>query len=309
MKKIEIKIQDVNIIKKTITSGETMLKGGLSIIKESMEMINPSESNAAKYIIENPRDMIGMTVSELAKASGSSSSAIIRLCKTLGLEGYQELKLRVAGDLHDQVNTGDEYQEISPTSSIETIIHSVSKRTIFSINETLKVLDVSKIKEATELLGHARRIDFYGAGASQLVAQDAQHKFMRINKICSAYPADTHLQLTSAVTLIVGDVAVAFSNSGETMQVLECVQAAKDQGAKTIAITKYGTNSLGKLCDVHIETLTTESDVRSAATSSRIVQLNIIDILYVAVAGQRYEESLRYLNRSRTAIESRFRTK
>jgi DNA-binding MurR/RpiR family transcriptional regulator len=285
-----------------------MLKGGLSIIKESMGMINPSESNAAIFIIKNPEEMLSMTVSELAKASGSSPSAIIRLCKTLGLEGYQELKLRVAGDLHDHANKGDEYQEISPTSDIETIIHSVSNNTIFSINETLKVLDISKIKEATKLLGQAKRIDFYGAGASQLVAQDAQHKFMRINKICSAYP-DTHLQLTSAVTLTEGDVAVAFSNSGETMQVIDCLKAAKDLGAKTIAITKFGKNTLGKLCDVHIETLTTESDVRSAATSSRIVQLNIIDILYVAVAGHSYEDSLRHLNRSRSAIESVFRTK
>lgn len=285
-----------------------MLKGGLSIIKESLDRINPSESNAAKFILNKPNEMLGLTVSQLAKASGSSPSAIIRLCKTLGLEGYQELKLRVAGDLHPLTNTGEAYQEISPTSDIETIIDSVSNNNIFSINETLKVLDIYKIKEATDLLAQAKRIDFYGAGASQLVAQDAQHKFMRINKICSAYP-DTHLQLTSAVTLSEGDVAVAFSNSGETVQVIECLKAAKRQGAKTIAITRFGKNTLGKLCDVQIETLSTESDIRSAATSSRIVQLTIIDILYVAVAGHIYDESLSYLNRSRSAIENVFRTK
>lgn len=284
-----------------------MLKGGLLRIKESIAAINPSERHAAKFILDHPESMIQMTVSELAEASGSSQSAIIRLCKSLGLKGYQDLKLRVAGDLQHP-STGEEYQEISPTSDIATIINSVSNNNIYSINETLNILDPVKIEQAVYLLENAGRIDFYGTGASQLIAQDAQHKFMRINKPCTAY-SDTHLQLTSAVTLTEHDTAVAFSYSGETVQVIECIKAAKERGAKTIGITRYGSNTLGGLVDIHIETLSTEADIRSAATSSRIVQLNIIDILYIAVAGHSYQESLENLNRSRNAITKSFRIK
>ncbi|HSU80557.1 MAG TPA: MurR/RpiR family transcriptional regulator [Candidatus Angelobacter sp.] len=284
-----------------------MLQGGLSRIKESLASINPSERHAAQYIIENPESMVRMTVSELADASGSSQSAIIRLCKNLGLKGYQDLKLRVAGDLQPTQSSG-EYQEISPTSNIATIISSVFNNHIYSINETMKMLDAERVEQAVRLIESANRLDFYGSGASQLVAQDAQHKFMRINKPCTAY-SDTHLQLTSAVTLSDQDVAIAFSNSGETVQVIECIKAAREQGAKTIGITRYGSNSLSKLADVHIETLSTESDIRSAATSSRIVQLNIVDILYIAVAGHNYNSSLDYLERSRNALSESYHMK
>ncbi|WP_051263201.1 MurR/RpiR family transcriptional regulator [Tuberibacillus calidus] len=284
-----------------------MLKGGLRLIKETISSINPSERFAAQYILDNPEKMVRMTVSELAEASGSSQSAIIRLCKSLGLKGYQDLKLRVAGDLQNS-STGEEYQEISPKSDIRTIISSVSNNNIYSINETLNILDPVKIEEAVYLIENAKRIDFYGTGASQLVAQDAQHKFMRINKACTAY-SDTHLQLTSAVTLTENDVAVAFSHSGETIQVIECIKAAKENGAKTIGITRYGANTIGHLVDVHIETLSTESDIRSAATSSRIVQLNIVDILYIAVVGHNYHQSLTQLNKSRLAIDNCYRLK
>jgi len=284
-----------------------MLKGGLRLIKETIDTISPSERLAAQYILENPEKMVGMTVSELAEASGASQSAVIRLCKSLGLKGYQDLKLRVAGDLQNPT-PGEEYQEISPTSDMKTIIASVSNNNVYSINETLNILDPEKMEEAVRLLEKAGRIDFYGTGASQLVAQDAQHKFMRINKTCTAY-SDTHLQLTSAVTLTENDVAVAFSHSGETIQVIECIKAAKENGAKTIGITRYGANTIGHLVDVHIETLSTESDIRSAATSSRIVQLNIVDILYIAVAGHSYNESLAYLNKSRKAINQNYRLK
>jgi len=284
-----------------------MLKGGLRLIKETIDTISPSERLAAQYILENPEKMVGMTVSELAEASGASQSAVIRLCKSLGLKGYQDLKLRVAGDLQNPT-PGEEYKEISPTSDMKTIIASVSNNNVYSINETLNILDPEKMEEAVRLLEKAGRIDFYGTGASQLVAQDAQHKFMRINKTCTAY-SDTHLQLTSAVTLTENDVAVAFSHSGETIQVIECIKAAKENGAKTIGITRYGANTIGHLVDVHIETLSTESDIRSAATSSRIVQLNIVDILYIAVAGHSYNESLAYLNKSRNALSKSYRVK
>ncbi|MFC4619224.1 MurR/RpiR family transcriptional regulator [Camelliibacillus cellulosilyticus] len=283
-----------------------MLQGGLSRIKESLGAINPSERNAAQFILDHPEEMVGMTVSELAKASRSSQSAIIRLCKSLGLKGYQDLKLRIAGDLQTDRWSGEEYREISKESDIKTIITSVSNNNIYSIHETLKVLEPAKIQDAVDLLEKAGRIDFYGTGASQLIAQDAQHKFMRINKACTAY-IDQHLQLTSAATLTKEDVAVALSNSGETIQVIECIKAAKERGAKTIGITRYGSNTLGKLVDVHLETLSTESDIRSAATSSRIVQLNVIDILYIAIVGRSYDESLEHLNRSRTAIKKSFR--
>lgn len=285
---------------------DELLNGGLSRLKESFLALNPSEQIAAKYIMEHPKKMIKMTVSELAQFSGSSRSAIIRLCKTIGFKSYQELKISIAGDLNPAHVNGDAYKEINPGSDFRTIAESVSNNHIFSINETLKILDIEKMKMALEWMKKARRIDFYGAGASQLVARDAQSKFMRISKPCTAY-ADSHLQLTSAVTLSEEDVAFAFSYSGETSQVLTCIKTAKEAGAKTIAITRYGNNSLKQLADLTIEIASSESDIRSAATSSRIVQLTVIDIIYLAIAGCQYQSSLTYLQRSQNVLQKGFR--
>ncbi|WP_141189589.1 MurR/RpiR family transcriptional regulator [Terrilactibacillus laevilacticus] len=285
-----------------------MLNGGLSRLKLGLGKIKNSEQNAANYILENADKVIRMTVHELSKESHSSPSAIIRLCKSLGFEGFQDLKIRIAGDLQAQQINEEEYKEIHPNSDLTTIISSVSNNNALSINETSKVLDQSKIEQAIRWIENAERIDFYGSGASQLVAQDAQHKFMRINKHCTAF-SDSHLQMTSAATLSSKDVAVAFSYSGETIQTIECIKKAKSRGAKTIGFTHIGNHTLGKYLDLNIGLISVEGGIRSAATSSRIVQLNVLDIIYIAIVSRNYEQSIQYLNESGQTINKKLRLK
>ncbi|WP_433745105.1 MurR/RpiR family transcriptional regulator [Falsibacillus pallidus] len=285
-----------------------MISGGLALIRESISALNRPEQKAAKYILENPEEIIRLSIQELAKRSDSSSSAIIRLCKNLGMDGFRELKLRVTGDLQASANGGEEFKEVRPNDDVPTLIETITNNSLYSLKETSKVLDPEKIEQAVEALANANRIDFYAAGASQLAALDGQHKFMRINKHCTAY-MDSHMQLTSAVTLSESDVAVGISYSGETVHVIDAIRQAKSNGALTIGITKYGMNSLAKEVDILLETLSSESDMRSAATSSRIVQLNVIDILFIGAAGKDYDHSIEYLRKSRSAILQSYRKK
>lgn len=281
------------------------MNGGLLRIRETINSIKPAEQNAARYILDNPEEVIKLSVKELADKSNSSQAAIIRMCKHLGLDGYKELKLRIAGDLQTLNKENDDYKEIQPTDDTPTLINTITENNIYSLKDTLNLLSVENVHKASEVLFLANRIDFYGVAASQLIAQDAQIKFMRINKACTAYP-DTHLQLTSAVTLTAQDVAVGISYSGETTQTLTALEYAKKAGATTISITKYGPNTLSEIVDISLAISSRESSIRSAATSSRIAQLNVIDILFAAVAAKDYEKSVSYLKSSRDALRKEF---
>lgn len=280
--------------------------GGLLRIREALHTIRPAELNAANYILKHPEEVVSLSVKELAEKSNSSQSAIIRLCQSIGVKGFSELKVRIAGDLQGADQFTHRFKEILPGDDIQTIINNVSTNNVYSIHETLKVLDSNEMKRGSEAIFKANRIDFYGAAASQIIAQDAQQKFLRINKHCTAY-ADAHLQLTSSVTLTESDVAIGISYSGETNHVLKAIENAKETNAVTIGITRYGQNSLAKLVDICLYTSSIESDVRSSATASRIAQLNIIDILFRAVASLSYDTTVHYLNKSHDVIRQAFR--
>ncbi|MDQ1910446.1 MurR/RpiR family transcriptional regulator [Paenibacillus sp. GD4] len=280
------------------------MNGGLVRIREAMNQLNPSERKVAEYILTDPKQTVELSVSQLAEYSGASQAAIVRLCKSLGLKGFPDLKLKIAGDLQETVASQGKqgYQEIQPHDSITTIIENVSANNIQSIRDTVKILDASKVEEAVEALDQAARIYFFGVGASNLIAQDAQQKFLRINKTCFAF-FDPHVQLTTAVTLTPRDVAVGISYSGETREVIATLRSAKEQGATTISITKYGTTSLHAHSDIPLCISSTENEIRSGAMASRITQLNVIDILYLGVASRNYDKSVEYLDRSRAAIK------
>lgn len=283
-----------------------LINGGIVRLREILHDITPSERKVAEYILNNPKRIIEFSVAELAQESGGSQAAVIRLCKSAGFKGYQELKLKVAGDLQSGDSDKNGYQELSRESTIEEIIESVSNNNIQSIRDTLKIITPGNVEKAVDALHRAKRIFFYGIGASNLIAQDAQQKFTRINKTSLSF-ADVDLQLITSVMLGEGDVVIGISYSGETQAIIDCMMHARELGATTISITRYGNSQVSRLADIPLYITSTETEIRSGATSSRITQLNMIDILYLGVASRDYDQSVAYLDKSRKVIEKRWR--
>jgi RpiR family murPQ operon transcriptional repressor len=79
---------------------------------------------------------------------------------------------------------------------------------------------------------------------------------------------------------------------------LACARNIKRNGAPIIAITRSDDSPLAKLSDLNLCVASSEVLVRTGAMSSRISQLNIIDIIYVAYINRNYDESIRQLKRT-----------
>lgn len=277
------------------------INGGLVILTEMLPILPPSEKKIASFIIENPQEAISLTANELGKRSSTSGAAVIRLCKSLNLKGFQDLKLRIAGDLQKTNDTG--FSDIEPNESIESVIEKMTNNSIQTIRETAELLNVDELKRAIEVVRNARKIHFIGVGASSIIAQDAQQKFLRINKTAYAF-ADMHMAATQVANAESDDVVVGISFSGETKEVARVLQFAKEKKATTISLTKYGNPIVTNYADIKLYTsVTKEATFRSGATSSRIAQLQVIDILFMCVASLQYDDTIMHLNSTREAVE------
>ncbi|QKY69996.1 MurR/RpiR family transcriptional regulator [Lentibacillus sp. CBA3610] len=275
-------------------------KGGLVILKEMINSLPPSERKIAEYILNNPEESILLTALSLGEKSQTSSAAVIRLCKSLGFNGFQELKIRVAGDL--QAESGDDYRDIDPNEDYRSIINKVTTNTIQTLKETIDIMSEKQLEEAVTALSNAKSIIFIGVGASYIAASDAEQKFTRINKHAYSF-SDAHMAATSIANKGPGDVVVGISFSGNTKETSQLLEIARQKEVTTISITKYGSSLLSQFSDIQLHTSAArEATFRSGATSSRIAQLHVIDVLFMCLASVEYDETIKYLDETRKAI-------
>ncbi len=277
-----------------------MATGGLEIIRTMLHKLPQSERKLAEYILENPHDIVNSTIHEVSASAKTSGAAAIRLCKSLGLKGFQDLKMRVAGDLMKPTDQG--YRDIEPQEQLYSIVQKTANNSIQAIRDTCENIDHEQLQKAIQLLIGANTIHFCGIGASGIVAQDAQQKFLRINKRATAF-TDMHLVATLIANADEHDIVFAISHSGETQEVANVLQLAKRYGIKSIGLTRFGQSAVSSLSDIILYTsCSNEAPFRSAATSSRLTQLYMIDVLFLGMAAERYEEIIQYIDQTKAAI-------
>ena len=256
----------------------------LTRLKQITPTLSPAEYKAATYILDNPYAITRQNIQALAANSKSSTGAIMRICKKIGIKGFSELKLLIAEDLSgDQTSEGPYLiPDLEHGDSEARIIEKIISATAQNIQMIPAILDPEAVRSAAEKLLDASRILLIGIGASHIVAEDLYQKLLRIG-IYSNCPMDEDLMLLSASCLTKKDVCIAFSYSGETSIIKKAVGEASRKGCFTIAITRYGTSSLTKTADCVLSVPASESTFRQGATLSRIDQLLVVDALYSSI--------------------------
>ena len=275
-----------------------MRKNPLICMREMYESLSSSEKNVAKGLLEDPALVVRHNIRELASRLYVSPATIVRLSKSLGFDGYRELKQAVVYELARYENNGKEnLSDISREDHIQAIAEKVTRQNIQSLEETLDLLDLDMVEKCVELLCKCRHVLLFGMGASLCVAKDAGLKFLRVNKSCFVMD-DLHSQYLLAENSTKEDFAIIFSYSGETGEMIKCAEQLKLNGTPLLAVTRYAESTLSGKADYLLYTSAKEALFRRGASSSRIAQLNIVDILYTAYVNRNYEEVLNRLNKT-----------
>ncbi|MBN2982916.1 MurR/RpiR family transcriptional regulator [Cohnella algarum] len=281
-----------------------MLKGGLVSLKAAISSLKPTERKAAQFIAEHPEEVVNSSVQRVAMLAEVSEATIIRLCRSLNFKGFQELKLRIAADLSENSDQTDSYHEIQIDGPISDLVTSISHNNMRSIQDTLTVLSEEELEKAIDAMSGAKKIAIFGVGASAVIAMDLKQKLTRINYWC-----ETGLGLDEQTTLAANmderDVAFGISYSGQTLDVIDSLSLAKENGAKTISLTRFGSNPVAGVAEINLFTSSLENSIRSGAMASRIAQLNVIDILYVGIARKDHERHVRALEKTRKAVRNK----
>ncbi|MGN8154824.1 MurR/RpiR family transcriptional regulator [Agrobacterium tumefaciens] len=275
-------------------------------IRMMMPLLTPLEAKVVDTVFAMRDFSDDTSLKQIADDAGVSEAMVVKITKKLGFAGYRDF--RTAVSQYNRQPTAEMHQELSVDDTSMEIVQKVFRTSINALEETLSILDMVAFDKAADLIHSAKHRDFYGVGGSAQIARDVAHKFLRIGVRASVVD-DVHMMLMSAALLSEGDIAVGFSHSGNTTAIIEGLQVAKRNGAKTIAVTNYNSSALAQAADVVLCSTAQGSPLMGENAAARIAQLNILDAVFMAVAQRDYQSAERNLDRTMSAVKSKRKDK
>lgn len=276
-------------------------------LRAALPGLSPSARRAAETILADPAWASASSIEAVAAAGAVSPSTVSRLVRGLGFTAYREFRAALASAdslaSADRGGSAEPVPDIDPADSLAEIVAKVGHSDARAVEETTRALDLDQLERAVAAVASARRIAVFGIGASALVAGDLRQKLHRIG-LAASLAADSHEAATAAALLDRGDVAIAISHTGTTDEVLVAARLAAGRGATTVALTGAARSPLAAAADLTLVALGRETTFRSGAMSSRIAQLAVVDVLFVAVAARTFASSSEALRRTRAAVDA-----
>ncbi len=266
----------------------------LSKIKILYPEMTDSEKKIADYILGYPEKIYKISINELAKIIDVSLPTVFRFAKTLGFEGFKDFKIELIKDMAIGLNISVEDTE---DSSIENITNNIFQKDINNLKETLSIIDYEDLKNAVDSILKSKKIIFFAISSSISVAMESYSKFIRAGFACY-YNPDSYSQKIISLQANTYDTAIAISFSGESVDTVRCLKNAKENGAKTIAVTTFMKSSITKYADIVFLTAPVSSYYQKIDIPSKISQNALLDSIYLNVVLKNRQKSLKYISRA-----------
>ncbi|MGR3266168.1 SIS domain-containing protein [Vibrio vulnificus] len=244
------------------------------------------------WIVENAEKTAQLTSQELAEQAQVSQSSIVKFTQRLGFKGYSAFKLALTEEIgrKQAMQATPLHSDILVDDPLAVIAQKLIKAKTDAMFQTTNALSYEACHQAVQWLSEARRVQIVGIGGSALTAKDLSYKLLKLG-ITTLAEQDSHVQIAVARTLSEQDVQIAISFSGERKEILVAAEAAKEQGAKVIALSSPKKSRLRQIADMTFDTIADETEHRSSAIASRSAQNVITDLLFIILVQLRDESA------------------
>lgn len=251
-------------------------------IRNVLNDLTETEQRLAEFLLSNPEKVVHMSAKDFACECDTVASAVIRLCKSLELDGFRKLKILLAEELGGRTGAGP-LPALQKGDTPETVFKKVFGTGISTLKNTLGLMDFSSVAEIVEKIAAADRLYIFGVGTSSVVAEDASYRFAQLGVQAYSYTDILHMNVM-AMNMHKGDVALCISHSGTTKAVVDAMRHAKAAGAATVALTSFTKSILYKECDLGVSVFADEENYPIEAVSARMAHMCVIDALVMTLA-------------------------
>lgn len=240
---------------------------------EQIQKLNELEMQVYQYVMQHKSAVPYMRIRELAAESYVSPTTVMRFCKKMGCDGYNEFKWRVKHEVGQRKTASlpDDAKEI---------------RAFLEELETGRY--ESKLERAASMIAKAERILLVGVGNSGSIGQYGARCFTNMGKF-SMFISDPFYPINLLQTT--STLAIVLSVSGETREMVDMVNRLKAADCAVISITNKESCTISKLLDWNISyRISVHREEQAIDFSTQVPAVCLLEVLGRKVRNRLSEE-------------------
>ena len=268
----------------------------ISEMLASQDDLSNSETEIANYILDHKEAVLRMSAQEICRATFTSTSSLVRLCRKIGLEGFKDFKIRYAAELERQLSDMGPVDYDFPFQGSDSILDIAQKMSVImtnTLNSSYGLLAQSsrEIKRAVDLIIASRRTALFGLGDSFIRGLIFRANMLKIDELILTVPfSGEHDALADILTD--KDCAIVVSYSGNTRVVFDQVKILRRHRVPIIAVTSDPGSMIGKHAQIVLPMPVSEDKWNKQATfSSQTATEYVLNVLYSCIYVRKYGQS------------------
>ena len=259
---------------------------------ESQQTFTEAEKGVTSYILERPQDVLDMSIRDLAQTTFASAPTVLRVCRKLGYDGFNEFKKALLIELENEKHFSSAIDASRPFRKSETpnrivgALGSLYKESVESTAALLKLPDVSKVADD---MFRANRLFLYAAGDTLITCRLFANKLLKLN-IHPIFATENSQEMEETYNLRQDDYALFVSYKGIYHHFVSCAAILKRRKIKTGLITCNTESPLVPLCTTTLLIPNTEQVSKIATFHSQISIEFVLNVLYSLIYEKDYEQ-------------------
>lgn len=237
-------------------------------IAERYDELSKRLQQAARYLMENPRDVAFETVAIIAQKAGVTPSTLIRFANAFGYQGFSEMQrlfrsklIANAPNYNERIQLVRREYGQSDTPGPFQLLDEFSTANAVALDQLRHESDEATLEGALDILEEAGSIHIVGVRRAFVVASYFAYALRHVDQRAYLVDGIGGMFHEQADAISDGDAVIAISFTPYGRETLDVAQIALDKGVPLIVITDSPLSPLARQATVCL--LVQEAQVRS----------------------------------------------
>jgi len=267
-------MNDINV-PNTADTSESIL----SDLADGLDGLSPQLRKAAGYILKNPNDVGVSSIREISNAADVTPNTIVRLAKSIGLEGYDELRAPFRTEIRKgTISFPDRarwLQSLSQSGQLGHLYADMVQSAISNIETTFSKIDTDMLTRAADAIWRSRHVFTLGVGINNSNARNFTYLAGTGMVQFHAIPRAGSTATDDLAWADKRDVLIAITCAPYRSEVVTATKIAKEQDVTVIALSDSAASPIARIAD-HSFQLATETPQFFPSSISTIALLETL---------------------------------